>query len=162
MDVTNLRYLDGYRLLLEFSDGTNGIANLDEEIVGRKAFKPLRNVSLFRRASVEDGAVTWPGGLDLATERLYALAHRLPPPATFEDAQANELKVSLGELRRLSETRQEDLAATLEVTQGAVSRLESAAADAKLATLRRYVSALGWELQLVAVRGDKRLRLRGV
>jgi hypothetical protein len=162
MNVIDLRYLDGYRLRLTFSDGTWGNVDLKDEVFARAAFKPLTEPETFRRAFIEDGTVCWPGQLDLAPERLYALAHELPPPATFEDAQRNELDVSLRELRQLSERRQEDLAGMLEITQGAISRLEGAAADAKLATIRRYVSALGWNLEVVAVKGDKRFRLRGV
>lgn len=162
MDVIDLRYLNDHRLHLTFSDGTEGTVDLKNEVRARRAFAPLTDPSVFRRAVIEDGTVTWPGGLDLAAERLYALAHDRTPPETFEAAEANELAVTLGELRRLSEVRQEDLATALEVTQGAVSRLEGATADAKFATIRRYVTALGWDLEVVAVKGDKRLRLRGV
>ncbi len=162
MDIVDISYLSDYRLQLSFSDGTSGVADLADEIGSRRAFAPLRDLNLFRRAHLDGGTVAWPGGLDLASERLYALAHRLEAPATLEAARANELTVSIRELRRLSDVRQEDLAAMLEVTQGAVSKLESATGDTKIATLRRFVEALGWELEITAVKGDKRLRLRGV
>ena len=157
MDVIDLRYLDNFRLHLEFADGTQGVADLENEIASRKAFASLRHIPTFRRAHIEGGTVAWPGGLDLAAERLYALTHHLPPPTTIEEAEANAFKVSLRELRRLSDVRQEDLATTLEVTQGAVSRMESSDGETKLATLKRYLSALGWDLEVVAVKGDRRL-----
>ncbi len=93
MDVTNIRYLDGFRLALEFSDGTHGVADLAQTVQGSlsASVRELADLALFRRVSLENGAATWPVGVDLATERLYALAHGLQPPPTFEEAQANEV-----------------------------------------------------------------------
>jgi DNA-binding XRE family transcriptional regulator len=160
--ITKVKALPEFRLQLSFSDGTSGVADLRHEVETFPPFAPLRDPAVFGRARPQDGTVAWPGDLDIAAERLYALAHGLPGPDTFEQARANELAVSLRELRRLSGARQEDLASTLEVTQGAISKLESGAAESKLGTLRRYLSALGWDLEVVAVQGDKRIKLRGV
>lgn len=133
-----------------------------EKIQSFPPFRPLLEEELFRKARVQDGTVAWPNGLDIAAEQLYALAHRLREPTTLEQADANELAMSLRELRRMSGALQEEVASTLAVTQGAVSRLESGAAEAKLGSLRRYLAALGWDLEVVAVRGNTRVRLRGV
>lgn len=160
--VTNAKALSGYRLRLTFSDGTSGEAKLEEQIRAFAPFAPLLDEATFKRARVEHGAVTWPGDLDIATERLYALVHGLPEPETFEQAFQNELEMSLREIRKLSGTRQEELASELEVTQGAVSRLENGVADAKLATLRRYLGAIGWDIEVVAVKNDTRIKIRGV
>lgn len=154
--------MPGFRLRLTFSDGTSGDADLSAMLRSFAPFASLLEEAVFRRAKVEDGAVTWPNGLDVATERLYALVHGLPEPETLEQASENELEMSLREIRKMSGTLQEELASTLEITQGAISRLENGAADAKLATLRRYLSAIGWDLEVVAVKNDKRIRLRGV
>ncbi|MBX3198251.1 MAG: DUF2442 domain-containing protein [Labilithrix sp.] len=162
INVTQVQALPNHRLRLTFSDGTSGEASMRATLESFAPFAPLLDEALFARATVEDGAVSWPNGLDVAAERLYALAHELPAPETFEQAEANELAMSLRELRRLAGTKQEDLASALEVTQGAVSKLEAGGADAKLGTLRRYLRALGWDLEVAAVQGDKRIRLRGV
>lgn len=162
MKITKVQPLPGHVLRLTFSDGTSGDASMRELISSFPPFAPLLDEDLFRKAHLDGGTVAWPNGLDCAVERLYALAHALPAPDTFEQAEANELAMSLQELRRLAGTKQEDLATTLEVTQGAVSKLEAGGADAKLGTLRRYLRALGWDLEVAAVQGDKRIRLRGV
>lgn len=160
--VTQVEALPEYRLSLTFSDGTRGTANMRDTIYSFAPFEPLRDPNRFRDVRVEGGSVAWGEDLDIAPERLFALAHSLPSPDTFEVAQANELEVSFRQLRKMSEVPQQAMAERLEVTQAAVSRLENAIAEAKLTTIRKYLSALGWELELSAVQGGKRVRLNGV
>ena len=64
------------------------------------------------------------------------------------EQRANEL-ATLKELREAVERTQEDLAASLGVGQDTVSRIERRS-DILLSTLRRYVEAMGGELELVA------------
>lgn len=58
-----------------------------------KPFAPLRDREIFSQAFVAYGTVCWPGELDIAPERLYALAHALPVPETLEQAKANENEI---------------------------------------------------------------------
>lgn len=76
-----------------------------------------------------------------AAERLTALR---------EDTLA---EIGLYELRRALERSQADLAASLSISQSAVSQLERGE-DIKLSTLRSYVQGLGAHLRVVAVFGD--------
>lgn len=164
MKVREVEYVGGHRLALTFSDGTSGEADLSSQLA-RPAFAPLRDEKRFAEAFIQYGTVCWPGDLDLAPERLYALAHGLPGPDTFEQAQANELHVSLQELRRSVGKNQADVAEEMGVDQGELSRFERRSErgeDRKLSTLRRYVQALGGELEIAAVVGGKRFALRGV
>jgi transcriptional regulator with XRE-family HTH domain len=64
------------------------------------------------------------------------------------ERRASEL-ATLKDLRQAVERTQEDLAARLGVGQDTVSRIERRS-DILLSTLRRYVEAMGGELQLVA------------
>lgn len=89
--VTDVRHAGEYRLALTFDDGTLGVADLSSELTG--PFESLRDVRAFALAFVQDDTVCWPNGLDLAPERLYALAHALPVPSTFEQAKANEAEM---------------------------------------------------------------------
>lgn len=162
MDITSVRYVDGFRLEVTFEDGSTGTADMAETIKGKTFFAPLLDVEIFKQARIEEGTVAWPGDIDIASEAVYALAHGLPKPKSIEDVHANELAVSLRELRKLGNLSQEDVAETLQVSQRSISRLENAAATAQLDTLRRYLSALGWDLEVVAVQGSKRIALRGV
>lgn len=71
--VSAVEALPGYRLRVRFVDGTEGVVQL-AGLVGRAApsvFAKLRDEALFREAYAELGAVTWPGGLDLAPDAMY-------------------------------------------------------------------------------------------
>lgn len=158
MQVTQVRYEGGYRLALSFSDGSSGVADLEAELHG--PFASLRDWREFARAHLDGGTVCWPGDLDLAPERLYALTHKLPIPDSFEDVEANEMTVTLRELRKISGKTQVEVADELGIAQSELSRFERRD-DIRLGTLRRYVEALGGRLALVAEIGDKRVVIRG-
>lgn len=76
-------------------------------------------------------------------------------------AQAELLDMELRDLRKLSGKTQVEVAAALKTTQGQVSVTERRD-DHLLSTLRRYVEALGGELDVVVRFGDKSIKLRGV
>ncbi len=80
------------------------------------------------------------------------------------DARVKETLASmpLAEIRKAIGMTQADLAARLEVGQGSVSKVESAA-DMYLTTLRKYVEALGGELRLTAVfPGGRQIEIENV
>ena len=71
--VVEVRALREYRLAVRFADGTHGEADLSRLVLGPNAgiFAALRDHKLFAQAAIEDGAVTWPGELDLAPDAMY-------------------------------------------------------------------------------------------
>jgi transcriptional regulator with XRE-family HTH domain len=80
---------------------------------------------------------------------------------TVERARRKEPQVSLRELRRITGKTQEGAAEEAGLSQSALSQFEGAA-DHRLSALRRYVAALGGELEVAAVIGGRRYLLRGV
>lgn len=72
--------------------------------------------------------------------------------------EAALLEMSLGDLRRELGVTQADMAIAAEMSQGDVSRLEHRD-DHLVSTLRRAVRALGGDIEVVAVVGDKRIKL---
>ena len=68
-------------------------------------------------------------------------------------------EMDLRELRIAAGKTQKQLAAALEQAQGEISRLEQRS-DFHLSTLRRFVAALGGELEITANFGNRRVRLR--
>lgn len=159
--VTEVEALPEHRLFVKFSDGTSGEVDMSSH-VQRKPFLKLQDEAVFRGAIVELGAVEWPdGGVGIATEALYALAHDLKHPTTLEEARANERTVSLRELRKFLGKTQVEVATASGLTQGAVALFEGAE-DHKLSALRRYLEALGCELEINAVVGGKRFPIHGL
>lgn len=70
-----------------------------------------------------------------------------------ERVRAIEDSIALAQLRQSRHVTQVQLAETLGITQGNVSRLE-ARSDVYLSTLRSYVEALGGHLEIAAVFDD--------
>jgi predicted XRE-type DNA-binding protein len=81
-----------------------------------------------------------------ASERLVAARAE-----TFDE-------IRLFELRHQEALSQVEIAGRLEVTQGAISKLEHAD-DVRVSTLRNYLEALGARLELVAVFDDEERRV---
>ena len=63
----------GYRLWIKFADGVEGVVSL-KHLVGKGVFRLWDDKENFRAVAVdpESGTVTWPGGIDLAPDALYA------------------------------------------------------------------------------------------
>jgi len=162
--ITNVEHKGGFRLALEFSDGTSGIADLTNLIETTPGpIESLRDPKMFATAHVDAfaGTVCWMNGIDIAPDTLYALAHGMKRPESFQETQEQAREVTLRELRAMSNLTQVEVARELGVTQPELSRLEGRREDFKVSTIRKFVRALGWDLELVAVRGSRRLTLRG-
>jgi predicted transcriptional regulator len=71
------------------------------------------------------------------------------------------LEEDLRGIRELAGKTQVEVAEALELSQGKVSDVERRD-DHLVSTLRRYVEALGGELEVTATFGDKKIRLHGV
>ena len=71
------------------------------------------------------------------------------------------LELNLRAVRELVGKTQIELAKVARTTQSEISKAERRD-DHLLSTLRKYVEALGGEIEVVASFGDKRIRLRGV
>jgi hypothetical protein len=72
VDVLRLRALDGPRLWLRFSDGSEGVHDFSEILAaGGPMVEPLKAPDYFARAFVEMGAPTWPNGFDVDPINLY-------------------------------------------------------------------------------------------
>jgi hypothetical protein len=74
--VEKVRYLDGYCLELQFTDGTKGNIDFRSRIVGRGGvFKPLGDIEFFKQVVVdpETGTLIWPNEVDFCPDVLYSL-----------------------------------------------------------------------------------------
>ncbi len=78
-----------------------------------------------------------------------------------EDLKKNIFDRDLRALRQVTGKTQVQMARMAGMTQSELSKLERRD-DMLLSTLKRYVHALGGELEVVAVFDDKRVRLRAL
>lgn len=77
------------------------------------------------------------------------------------DIEKEVLEMNLRTMREALGKTQEALATAAQMDQSEISKAERRN-DHLLSTLRRYVEAMGGELEVVAHFGDKRIRLQGV
>jgi len=72
VDVIRLRPLEGHKLWLRFTDGSEGIRDLSDIIThDGPMIGPLRDPAYFSRVFIEMGVPTWPNGFDLDPINLY-------------------------------------------------------------------------------------------
>src|SRR4030095_1211005 len=71
--ITHVQALPGYRLAVQFVDGTAGEVVLSALVPREQAgvFSKLRAPALFADVCLDYGAVTWPGEIDLAPDAMY-------------------------------------------------------------------------------------------
>ncbi len=74
LHVLKTKYVDHYRLYLEFDNGVKGIVNLEKALWG-DVFSPLKeNIDLFKTAHLDPilNTVVWENGADFAPEFLLS------------------------------------------------------------------------------------------
>jgi len=83
-DVVEVKPEPGYRLHVRFKDGLSGRVQLRrEELTG--ALEPLLDQEFFNQVFIDDGAVAWPGEIDLAPDAMYTqVAESLRDPNRSE------------------------------------------------------------------------------
>jgi hypothetical protein len=72
-DVVEVEARTNFRVWVRFEDGLQGEVDLSD-LVGRGVFKRWRDTpSEFAEVAVDSdsGTIVWPGGLDVAPDRLY-------------------------------------------------------------------------------------------
>lgn len=73
LHIEEANVLDGFRVWLKFSDGTDGTVDLTNELYG-PIFEPLKDPEIFKQFTLKGHTLTWPNGADFAPEHLQALA----------------------------------------------------------------------------------------
>jgi len=70
--VVAAEYASEYKLKVQFSDGSEKIADLEPYLNG-EIFAPLRDVGFFKAFKVDPqaGTVVWDNGADIAPDTLY-------------------------------------------------------------------------------------------
>ncbi|MBO5583408.1 MAG: DUF2442 domain-containing protein [Prevotella sp.] len=72
LEVIKAEYLDGFRLLLWFSNGEQKIVDLSNSLNGT-VYAPLKDIEYFKCFSIKFNTVEWENGADFAPEYLYEI-----------------------------------------------------------------------------------------
>jgi hypothetical protein len=82
-DVVDASYHGGYQIEVTFDDGAHGIVDFSAYLERAGVFERFRDINYFRNFEInaELGTLTWPDGVDVAPETLYAQATGTPLPA---------------------------------------------------------------------------------
>ena len=70
LEVKNAKYINDFKIFLEFNDGISKTVDLENELKG-EIFQPLRNVSYFKNFKIRYNTIEWDNGADFAPEYLY-------------------------------------------------------------------------------------------
>ncbi len=69
-NVIEVKAIAPLSIHVTFSDGTSGKVQFKpSHLTG--VFESLKDPEIFRQAFIENGAVTWPGNIDLAPDAMY-------------------------------------------------------------------------------------------
>jgi hypothetical protein len=69
-NVVSVQPISPLALAVRFEDGTEGSVRFEPSHL-HGVFEALKAPEVFRQVRVEDGAVTWPGEIDLAPDAMY-------------------------------------------------------------------------------------------
>ncbi len=74
LDVIEVVYVSGYKLMLTFENGEKKIVDLKDRLIG-PICEPLKDVSYFKKVFIDKelGTIAWPNGADKAPEVLYEI-----------------------------------------------------------------------------------------
>lgn len=74
--VTDVSYLEDYKLRVSFGDKTSKIVDLQRHLDG-PIFEPLKDIEFFKRVRVNPDieTIVWPNDADFSPEFLYEIGH---------------------------------------------------------------------------------------
>ncbi len=70
-EVIDIKYLGKYVYCIKFDDGVEGNIDFSEYLSRGPVFQSIKDDSVFSKATVEGGTISWPTGADIAPETLY-------------------------------------------------------------------------------------------
>ena len=73
IEITDVQYLDGYKLKMQFNTGETKAVDLKNELTG-EVFAPLKDIDFFKQGKIIYNTIEWPNGADFAPEFLFELS----------------------------------------------------------------------------------------
>ncbi len=86
--ITAVEYVSGFKLNLQFEDGSWRVADLEKHLDG-EVFEPLQNLFSFRTAHLNPDVdtVVWDNGADMSPDFLYETSVPLDEPPQLKAAE---------------------------------------------------------------------------
>jgi hypothetical protein len=72
LEVINAKYLNNFRIYLEFNNGISKTVDLTNELEG-EIFSPLKNKEYFKQFTIKYNTIEWENGADFAPEYLFQI-----------------------------------------------------------------------------------------
>jgi hypothetical protein len=79
LEIINAKYLNDYKIFLEFNDGVSMTVDLANELEG-EIFEPLKNKDYFKTFFIKFNTIEWDNGADIAPEHLYQIGKKTDKP----------------------------------------------------------------------------------
>ena len=73
--ITSARAGEGYLVHVAFADGTDGVFDF-APYLHYPCYAPLRDREIFAQVTAAHGTLSWPGGIDISPEAVWAEAAR--------------------------------------------------------------------------------------
>lgn len=72
LEVINAKYIENYKIWIEFNNNKSGFVDLENELWG-KIFEPLKDIKQFKDFYISEisNTLEWKNGADLAPEFLF-------------------------------------------------------------------------------------------
>lgn len=87
MKIISAEALAGFRLEIRFDDATTGTVDLSD-LAGRGVFSVWQQPGMFEQVKINDeGALQWPGEIDLCADSLYLRTTGKKPEEVFTALQ---------------------------------------------------------------------------
>ena len=73
--VTDVKYLNEYKLEITFNDNIRKVVDLKNIVGGKGVFKPLQDIEFFKRVGIDPAGNTicWDNGSDICPDTLYEM-----------------------------------------------------------------------------------------
>ena len=89
--ATSVKALEKYKIFVSFNDGTEGVYDL-QNAAGKGVFKSWDENDTFNKVFIneENGAISWPGEIDIDTLNIYFVINNISPDEYFQSQKYAE------------------------------------------------------------------------
>ena len=83
LEVSNAKYINDFKIFLEFNNGISKTVDLKNELDG-EIFQPLKEINYFKTFLIKFNTIEWDNGADFAPEYLYQIGKKTKKPTEIQ------------------------------------------------------------------------------